>query len=84
MAWTGYRASKSDLGGLQNGYITPKAKQAWSIGDVVKVGFVNNLEVIKKNGAIYVLWQAEKNRFYSFQPHMGICRHESLAEALAA
>lgn len=84
MAWTGYRVSRSDCGGLYNGYGTPKAKQAWDIGDVVNVGFVRDLEVIKKNGSIYVLWQAEKNRFYSFQPHMGICRHENLAEALAA
>lgn len=84
MAWNGYRASKAAGGGLQNGYSTPTAKQDWQIGEVVNVGFVKGLEVIRKNGAIFVLWQAATNRFYSFQPHMGICRHSSLNDALAA
>lgn len=70
---------------------TRKAKQSWNIGETVKVGFVDGLEVIKKIATpgdgfpdIYVLWQAKTNRFYSFQPHYGLCRHASLNEALAA
>lgn len=68
----------------------PRAKQDWQIGEVVKVGFVAGLEVIKKIATpgdyrpdIYVLWQAANNRFYSFQPHYGLCRHGSLEEALS-
>lgn len=70
---------------------TFKQKQNWQIGETVKVGFVSGLEVIKKIATpgdyrpdIYVLWQASTNRFYSFQPHYGLCRHASLNEALAA
>lgn len=84
MAWNGYRVSKVGGGGVYNGYTAPKAKQDWQVGEVVNVGFVRGLEVIKKIGAAYVLWQAEKNRFYSFQPHMGICRHDTLNEAMGA
>jgi hypothetical protein len=68
-----------------------RAKQDWQIGETVKVGFVSDLEVIKKIATpgdyrpdIYVLWQAKTNRFYSFQPHFGLCRYASLAEALSA
>lgn len=66
-------------------------KQNWTIGETVKVGFISGLEVIKKIATpgdfrpdIYVLWQSKTNRFYSFQPHFGLCRHESLNEALRA
>lgn len=66
-------------------------KQNWTVGEVVKVGFITDLEVVKKiptpgdyRPDIYVLWQASKNRFYTFQPHYGLCRHMDLAEALAA
>lgn len=84
MAWNGYRVSKVGGGGLQNGYSAPRRKQDWTVGEVVNVGFIKNLEVIKKFGSTYVLWQADKNRFYSFQPHLGIYRHESLSDALAS
>ena len=30
---------------------------------------------------LYVLWQPATNRFYSFVPHNGLCRHDSIAEA---
>lgn len=68
----------------------PAAKQSWQVGDVVKVGFVTGLEVIKKiptpgdyRPDFYVLWQPKTNRFYSFQPHYGLTRHDSLQEAMA-
>jgi len=82
MAWNGARVGKIGGGGLYNGYATPKAKQAWEVGDVVNVGFVRDLEVVKRVRGASVLWQADKNRFYSFVPHMGLARHETLAEAL--
>lgn len=81
--FVGYRAPRSAGGGLYNGYVTPKRKQDWTIGEVVNVGFIKGLEVIKKVGATYVLWQPQTNRFYSFRPHVGIVRCDSLAEALA-
>lgn len=69
----------------------PMARQSWAIGEIVKVGFVDGLEVVKRIPTpgdfapdIYVLWQAGKNRFYSFQPHHGLTRHASLDEALLA
>jgi len=68
------------------------AKQAWSDGDVVSVGFVKNLEVIKRISTLgdghpdfYVLCQAATNRFYAFQPHRGgLVRCGSFNETMAA
>jgi hypothetical protein len=66
-------------------------KQTWQIGDVVNVGFVQGLEVVRKVATpgdfrpdFYVLWQPAKDRFYSFQPHFGLTRHETLEEACRA
>ena len=66
-------------------------RQSWTIGDVVKVGFVGGLEVVKKVATpgdfhpdFFVLWQPATNRFYAFQPHFGLSRCDSLAEALKA
>lgn len=71
--------------------IRNKARQDWTVGEVVKVGFVSDLEVVKRIPTpgdgfpdIFVLWQAATNRFYSFQPHGGLCRHASLDQALCA
>jgi hypothetical protein len=68
-----------------------RTKQDWQIGNIVKVGFVANLEVIKcvptpgdGRPDVYVLWQSQTGRFYTFQPHFGLTRHADLAEALAA
>jgi len=83
-SWIGYRQPKSAGGGVYNGYSTPRARQDWRVGEIVRVGFVRDLEVIKKVGRSYVLWQAANNRFYSFQPHLGLSRCETLSEALAA
>lgn len=67
------------------------AKQTWSIGETVKVGFVDGLEVIKKvqtpgdyRPDFWVLWQAKTNRFYAFQPHFGITRCASVDEAMSS
>lgn len=66
----------------------PAAKQAWDVGQIVNVGFVKGLVVKEKVATpgdylpdLYVLWQPATNRFYSFVPHNGLCRHESLTEA---
>lgn len=68
-----------------------KAKQDFSEGQTVKIGFVDGLEVIKKVATpgdfkpdFYVLWQSATNRFYAFQPHFGLTRCETLNEALTA
>ena len=66
--------------------------QSFDIGNVVKIGFVTGLEVIKRvptpgdhRPDFYVLWQAEKNRFYAFQPHRGgLTRCANLGEAMGA
>jgi hypothetical protein len=67
-----------------------KAKQNWNEGEVVKVGFLSGLEVIKKVATpgdyrpdLYVLWQAATNRIYRFTPHHGIERCENVEEAMA-
>lgn len=56
-----------------------KSKQAWTVGSVVKVGFVAGLTVIAAvatpgDGApdAYVLTRAEQ--FYSFVPHNGLTK----------
>lgn len=66
-------------------------RQSFEVGNVVKIGFVDGLEVIKKIATprdyrpdFYVLWQSEKNRFYAFQPHFGLTRCETLNEAMKA
>lgn len=65
-----------------------KVKQSWEIGQIVKVGFVQRL-VVKEKVATpgdhrpdgYVLWQPETNRWYSFQPHHGLTRHDNAEQA---
>jgi hypothetical protein len=65
-------------------------KQTWNIGDTVKIGFVAGLEVIAKVATpgdhkpdLYALWQPKTNRFYSFVPHNGLSRHDTLEDAMA-
>jgi len=68
------------------------AKQSWNEGEVVKVGFVTGLEVIKRiptpgdyRPDFYALWQSATNRFYAFQPHKGgLVRCANLNEATTA
>ena len=69
----------------------PRAKQNWTPGEIVKVGFISGLEVIRKVATpgdyrpdFYVLWQAKTGRFYTFQPHFGLTRFATLDEALTA
>lgn len=66
------------------------SKQSWNIGQIVKVGFVSGLEVLEKIATPgdyrpdqYVLRQQSTGRFYSFVPHHGLSRANSLAEARA-
>lgn len=65
------------------------AKQDWTVGQKVKVGFLT-LEVIAKVPTpgdfmpdAYALKNA-KGDFYHFIPHNGLFRCNSLAEAMAA
>lgn len=67
----GYRAPKSALGGLQNGYQTPRRKQDWSDGETVKVGFLT-LEVVEKVGPDFRLWNPNNGKTYTFTPHLGL------------
>lgn len=69
----------------------PRAKQSWQTGQIVNVGFVRDLVVMEKIATpgdfrpdFYVLWKPATNRWYSFQPHYGIARHDSADEARAA
>lgn len=69
----------------------PSAKQAWQIGQIVNVGFVRDLVVEEKIATpgdyrpdFYVLWQPAKNRWYAFQPHFGLSRCDSAADARRA
>ncbi len=74
-----------------NSNIRSGATQSFEIGETVKIGFVAGLEVIKKIATpgdwkpdFYVLWQADKNRFYAFQPHNGLTRCADLQSAMSA
>lgn len=86
-----YRVGRVGGGGLYNGHATPRAKQHWAVGQVVNVGFVKGL-VVKARLAtpgdhrpdIWALWQPSTNRFYQFQPHLGLTRVDSLSDALEA
>ena len=70
--FNGYRAGRVAGGGLYNGYRTPKAKQNWSVGLIVNVGFVRDLAVIAKEGAVYRLKQVTTGKSYTFEPHVGL------------
>jgi hypothetical protein len=84
-----YRVPRAGGGGLHNGYAAPRAKQRWEVGQVVNIGFVKGL-VVKARIAtpgdgrpdIWALWQPATSRFYHFQPHLGLTRVETLAEAM--
>ena len=74
-----------------NSNIRGRAKQSFEVGETVKIGFVDGLEVVKKVATpgdyrpdFYVLWQPEKNRFYAFQPHFGLTRCDTLDLAMRA
>jgi hypothetical protein len=67
-----------------------KAKQDWTIGNVVRVGFVDDLEVLEKIATPknylpdqYVLRQRRTGNLYSFVPHNGLSRCWSLEQARA-
>lgn len=72
--WNGYRAPKAACGGASNGYFAPKAKQEWSIGSMVKIGFVRDLLVMAKNNGVYSLHHIASGRKYEFTPHVGLVR----------
>lgn len=86
-----YRVGRVGGGGLYNGYAPPRAKQRWEVGQVVNVGFLRGL-VVKARVAtpgdhrpdIWALWQPSTHRFYQFQPHLGLTRVDSLAQAMEA
>ena len=66
------------------------AKQNWNVGQIVKIGFVAGLEIVKKVSTpgdykpdLYVLRQQGTDRIYRFVPHNGLSRCWSLEEAAA-
>ena len=66
-----------------------RARQDWTIGSIVKIGFIEGLEVIGKVATpgdykpdFYVLVQASTRRLYRFVPHNGLKRVNSLQEAV--
>ena len=66
-----------------------RAKQSWALGDLVNVGFVRGLEVVAKVATpgdykpdLYALWQPSTGRFYSFVPHNGLVRCDTLQQAM--
>jgi hypothetical protein len=71
--FNGYRTAKVGGGGLYNGYATPKAKQVWSVGLIVNVGFVKGLAILAKEDGVYRLKQVTTGKSYTFEPHMGLC-----------
>jgi len=67
-----------------------RARQDWTIGSIVKVGFIDGLEVIGKVPTpgdympdFYVLFRASTKTIYRFVPHNGLTRVNSLQEAVA-
>lgn len=86
-----YRVGRVGGGGLYNGYAAPRAKQRWEVGQVVNVGFIRGLVVKARvltpgdgRPDIWALWHPSTNRFYQFQPHLGLARVDSLAQAMEA
>lgn len=62
------------------------ATQSWKVGDVVRVGFVSCLKVLEKieSPEAYVLQGQNTGTIYRFQPHRGIIKCASVAEARRA
>ena len=75
----------------RSNYSPRPAKQAWEVGQIVNVGFIKGL-LVKARVATpgecrpdtYALWQPATNRFYNFQPHLGIVRCDNLEQAMAS
>ena len=66
------------------------AKQDWTIGSTVKIGFIADLEVVAKIPTpgdyapdAYALWQPTTGRFYRFAPHNGLVRCPDLRDAMS-
>ena len=83
-----YRTPRIGGGGLYNGYATPRAKQAWNVGNTVSVGFVKNLLVVARIATpgdgrpdCYALLQQGTGRWYQFQPHLGLVRCDDERQA---
>ena len=84
-----YRVGRAGCGGAYNGHTAPRAKQRWEVGQIVNVGFIKGLVVKARvptpgdgRPDIWALWQPSTNRFYQFQPHLGLSRVDSLAAAM--
>jgi hypothetical protein len=67
----------------------PRAKQDWTVGASVKVGFLT-LEVLAKVATpgdglpdMYVLWNPNTSAIYNFTPHRGLTRHDTVEDASA-
>jgi len=67
-----YRVGRVGGGGLYNGHATPKAKQAWTVGAIVNVGFVRGLMVMARRDGDYMLQNIANGRKYAFTPHDGL------------
>ena len=72
---------------MRSGY-RPRAKQDWSDGASVRVGFLT-LEVVRKVATpgdyrpdLYVLWNPKTGAIYSFTPHHGLTRCDTIEEAM--
>ena len=74
--WYRGRQIPTGFNGCQNRYgnqIHAPRRQDWSVGEVVSVGFLKNLEVTGKKDGAYTL-VSRKGVRYSFTPHLGIER----------
>ena len=67
------------------------AKQAWAPGQIVNVGFVKGLVVLARvptpgdgRPDCWALHHGLSDRYYSFQPHLGLTRCDNLTQAMAA
>jgi hypothetical protein len=77
--------------GYRKNYRPQPAKQTFEVGQVVKIGFVDGLQVFDKvrtprdgRPDFYVLFREPTKVWYAFQPHLGLTRCASYDEACSA
>ena len=72
---TGYNCHREErAAGFKHGAGVRKFRQDWNIGEMVSVGFVRGLMVVRKNADGSFALVSSKGDKYAFQPHRGLFR----------
>ena len=51
-----------------------KSHQDWSVGEIVKVGFMTLRVIDTRDGGTYLLKHLSKEQYYEFTPYLGVVK----------